>query len=115
VTLAQGASHLAKQKVIVKHLESIQNFGSIDTLCSDKTGTLTSGETRLEGHLDLFEQESERVLLFGYLNSTYETGIKSPLDEAILRYGNVDTSAYSKVGEIPFGADHGAAGLPDLC
>ena len=102
VTLGQGALRMAKQKVIVKHLESIQNFGSIDTLCSDKTGTLTSGETQLEGHLDLFKQASDRVLLFGYLNSSYETGIKSPLDEAILRYGRVDTSAYSKVGEIPF-------------
>ena len=102
VTLGQGALRMAKQKVIVKHLESIQNFGSIDTLCSDKTGTLTSGETQLEGHLDLFNQESDRVLLFGYLNSSYETGIKSPLDEAILQHGSVDISGYSKVGEIPF-------------
>ncbi len=102
VTLGQGALRMAKQKVIVKHLESIQNFGSIDTLCSDKTGTLTSGETKLEGHLDLSGKESERVLLFGYLNSTCETGIKSPLDEAILGYCSVDVSGYSKVGEIPF-------------
>ncbi|HEV2583939.1 MAG TPA: HAD-IC family P-type ATPase, partial [Ktedonobacteraceae bacterium] len=70
VTLGQGALRMAKQKVIVKHLESIQNFGSIDTLCSDKTGTLTSGETQLEGYLDLFKQASDRVLLFGYLNSS---------------------------------------------
>ncbi len=102
ITLAQGAQNMAKQKVIVKYLESIQNFGSIDTFCSDKTGTLTSGETQLEGHLDLANQASERVLLFGYLNSTYETGIKSPLDDAILQYGSVDSSGYSKVGEIPF-------------
>ena len=102
VTLGRGALRMAKQKVIVKHLEAIQNFGSIDTLCSDKTGTLTSGETTLEGCLDLFGKESERVLLFGYLNSTYQTGIKSPLDEAILLHSKVDVSAYSKVGEIPF-------------
>ncbi len=102
VTLGQGALRMAKKKVIVKHLESIQNFGSIDTLCSDKTGTLTSGETKLEGYLDLSAKESERVLLFGYLNSTYQTGIKSPLDEATLRHGNIDVSAYTKVGEIPF-------------
>lgn len=102
VTLGRGAMRMAKQKVIVKHLESIQNFGSIDTLCSDKTGTLTSGETKLEGHLDLLGKESNRVLLFGYLNSTYQTGIKSPLDEAILLHGNVDVSGYSKVDEIPF-------------
>ncbi len=102
ITLGQGALRMAKQKVIVKHLESIQNLGSIDILCSDKTGTLTSGETKLEGFLDLQGKESARVLLFGYLNSTYETGIKSPLDEAILQHGTVDVSAYRKVGEIPF-------------
>ncbi|HEV2662914.1 MAG TPA: HAD-IC family P-type ATPase, partial [Ktedonobacteraceae bacterium] len=102
VTLGQGALRMAKQKVIVKHLESIQNFGSIAKLCSDKTGTLTSGETKLEGFLDLSEQESERVLLFAYLNSMYQTGIKSPLDEAILQHGKVDVRAYSKVDEIPF-------------
>ncbi len=102
ITLAQGAQNMAKQKVIVKYLESIQNFGSIDTFCSDKTGTLTTGETQLEGHLDLSNQASDRVLLFGYLNSSYETGIKSPLDDAILQYGSVDISGYSKVGEIPF-------------
>ena len=102
VTLGRGALRMAKQKVIVKHLESIQNFGSIDTLCSDKTGTLTSGETTLEGYLDLQGEASDRVLLFGYLNSTYQTGIKSPLDEAVLGHGKVEVSGYSKVCEIPF-------------
>ena len=102
VTLGQGALRMAKQKVIVKHLESIQNFGSIDTLCSDKTGTLTSGETQLEGYIDLQEKTSDRVLLFSYLNSSYETGIRSPLDEAILQHGSTDITGYSKVGEIPF-------------
>ena len=102
VTLSVGAQRMAKQKVIVKYLESIQNFGSIDTFCSDKTGTLTSGETQLEGHLDLSNQASDRVLLFGYLNSSFETGIKSPLDVAILQYDSVDISGYRKVGEIPF-------------
>jgi P-type Mg2+ transporter len=102
VTLSVGAERMAKQKVIVKYLESIENFGSIDTFCSDKTGTLTSGETQLEGHLDLSNQTSDHVLLFGNLNSSYETGIKSPLDQALLQYGKVDSSGYSKVGEIPF-------------
>ena len=102
VTLGQGALRMAKQKVIVKHLELIQNFGSIDTLCSDKTGTLTSGETQLEGYLDLQDNTSDRVLLFSYLNSSYETGIRSPLDEAILQHGSRDITGYSKAGEIPF-------------
>ena len=102
VTLGQGALRMAKQKVIVKHLESIQNFGSIDTLCSDKTGTLTSGETKLEGYFDLSGKDADRVLLFGSLNSTYQTGIKSPLDEAILQHGPLDGGGYRKIGEIPF-------------
>jgi Mg2+-importing ATPase len=102
VTLGQGALRMAKHKVIVKHLEAIQNFGSIDILCSDKTGTLTSGETQLEGYLDLQREPSDRVLLFSYLNSAYETGIRSPLDAAILQHGRVDMAGYSKVGGIPF-------------
>jgi P-type Mg2+ transporter len=102
ITLAVGAQRMAQKKVIVKYLESIQNFGSIDTFCSDKTGTLTSGETRLQGSLDLSNQASDRVLLFGYLNCSYDTSIKSPLDDAILQYGKVDISGYKKVGEIPF-------------
>jgi P-type Mg2+ transporter len=102
VTLGQGAARMAKQKVIVKHLESMQNFGSIDVLCSDKTGTLTSGNMALDQHLDLHEQPSERVLLFAYLNSLYETGIKSPLDAAIMQHESLDVSSYKKLGEVPF-------------
>ena len=71
-------------------------------MCSDKTGTLTSGETQLEGSLDLDGNPSEHVLLFSYVNSSYETGIRSPLDEAIVQHRNLDMTAYSKVGEIPF-------------
>ncbi len=102
VTLGQGAARMARQKVIVKHLESMQNFGSIDVLCSDKTGTLTSGNMALNQYLDLREQPSKRVLLFAYLNSYYETGIKSPLDAAILQHTALDVSPYRKLDEIPF-------------
>ena len=102
ITLAVGAQRMDKKKVIVKYLESIENFGSIDTFCSDKTGTLTSGETTLQAPLDLSRQASDRVLLLARLNCAYDTGIKSPLDDAILQYGNVDMSGYSKVDEIPF-------------
>jgi P-type Mg2+ transporter len=102
VTLAQGASHMAKQKVIVKNLAAIQNFGSMDILCSDKTGTLTSGNMVLNQYLDPLGNSSERVLLFAYLNSYHETGIKSPLDTAILQHDHPDIHAYSKLSEIPF-------------
>jgi P-type Mg2+ transporter len=102
VTLAQGASHMAKQKVIVKNLEAIQNFGSMDILCSDKTGTLTSGNMVLNQYLDPFGNPSDQVFLFAYLNSFHETGIKSPLDTALLQHNHPDIQAYGKLSEIPF-------------
>ncbi|HET8914016.1 MAG TPA: HAD-IC family P-type ATPase, partial [Ktedonobacteraceae bacterium] len=102
VTLGQGAARMAKQKVIVKHLESMQNFGSIDVLCSDKTGTLTTGMMALTQSLDLNGNPSEAVFLYAYLNSLYETGIKSPLDTAIQEYARPEVSNYKKVDEIPF-------------
>lgn len=102
VTLGRGALRMAQQKVIVKHLESIQNFGSMDVLCSDKTGTLTSGEMTLSQHLDALGNPSERTLLLGYLNGTYESGVKNPINVAILAHDPLDISAYRKVDEIPF-------------
>ncbi len=102
VTLARGALRMAGRKVIVKHLAAIENLGSMDVLCSDKTGTLTSGEMRLERSLDPFGAPSDRPRLLAYLNSRYETGIRSPLDAAILRAGGPDVSAYRKLDEIPF-------------
>ena len=115
VTLGQGAVRMARQKVIVKHLAAIQNFGSMDVLCSDKTGTLTSGKTELDQHLDPFGNPNERVFLLAYLNSYYETGIENnlneailrkaganPLDIAILRHDHPDVKQYCKLDEIPF-------------
>jgi Mg2+-importing ATPase len=120
VTLGQGAVHMARKKVIVKHLEAMQNFGSIDVLCSDKTGTLTSGEMALDQHLDPFGAPSERVFLLAYLNSLHETGVSNPLDQAIkskaikqsssvnpldaavLQHDHPDIHAYRKIDEIPF-------------
>jgi Mg2+-importing ATPase len=115
VTLGQGAVHMARKKVIVKHLEAMQNFGSIDVLCSDKTGTLTSGEMSLDQHVDPFGKPSERVFLLAYLNSLHETGVSNPLDEAIkgrhsdnpldtavLNHDHPDIHAYRKIDEIPF-------------
>jgi len=115
VTLGQGAVHMARKKVIVKHLEAMQNFGSIDVLCSDKTGTLTTGEMALDQHIDPFGSSSERVFLFAYLNTLHETGVanplsdairesrsRDPLDRAVQQHDHPDVHAYRKLDEIPF-------------
>lgn len=101
VTLAQGAVQMAHDKVIVKHLSSIQNLGSIDVLCSDKTGTLTAGTMTLDASLDPFGQSSKRTLAVAQLNSRFETGIKSPLDAAILERAPIE-NGYTKTDEVPF-------------
>ncbi len=115
LTLTRGAVRMAKAKVVVKNLAAIQNFGSIDVLCCDKTGTLTTGDMRLERHVDPFGASSERPLLFACINSYFESGVDNPLDEALLRKAKLDPldsavlrhehpelSGYSKVDEIPF-------------
>ena len=103
VTLANGAHAMARKKVIVKHLAAIQNFGSIDVLCSDKTGTITSGSMTLDQCLDPWGQASQRVLTLARLNSRNQTGIRSPLDEAILGTPQTDEEGlYRKVDEIPY-------------
>jgi Mg2+-importing ATPase len=115
VTLTTGAVRMARAKVIVKNLAAIQNFGSIDVLCSDKTGTLTTGEMRLELHTDALGTPSDRPVLLAAINSYFESGVENPMDEAVLRKARVDPldsavlkhehpdlSGYSKVDEIPF-------------
>jgi Mg2+-importing ATPase len=103
VTLATGAVRMARKKVIVKHLAAIENFGSIDVLCTDKTGTLTAAKMTLQNALDPFGGPSQRPLTLGYLNSRFETGIKSPLDEAILKQTEkLEIEGYQKSDEIPF-------------
>jgi Mg2+-importing ATPase len=102
VTLARGAVRMAREQVVVKHLPAIQNFGSIDVFCSDKTGTLTTGEMTLTSSVDAFGQPSDRPLALAYLNSKFETGIRSPLDAAILRNERHDMDGYRKRDEIPF-------------
>lgn len=102
VTLASGAVKMAREQVVVKHLPAIQNFGSIDVFCSDKTGTLTKGEMTLGRTLDALGQPSDRALGLAYLNSKFETGIRSPLDTAILDTVRHDMDDYRKVDEIPF-------------
>ncbi|HTO69075.1 MAG TPA: magnesium-translocating P-type ATPase [Myxococcota bacterium] len=102
VTLGEGAIQMAREKVIVKHLSAIQNLGSIDVLCSDKTGTLTAGVMSLASSLDPLGRPSERALSLGHLNSFFDTGIKSPLDAAILARPIADTEGFRKTDEIPF-------------
>jgi len=102
IALSEGALRMAREHVIVKHLPAIQNFGSIDVLCSDKTGTLTSGEMTLEQALDAAGAPSDHVFTLAYVNSRFETGIKSPLDAAVLRSRDVDVSRYTKLDELPF-------------
>ena len=103
VTLARGALRMAKKSVIVKRLPAIHNLGSIDVLCTDKTGTLTEAHIRLERHIDPLGRDSERVLELAYLNSHFETGLTSPLDTAILAHREIDASGWHKIDEVPFG------------
>ena len=102
VTLAQGARRMTKKKVLVKQLAAIEDFGSIDILCSDKTGTLTEGEIVLDRQVDVQGKDEENVLRMIYLNSYFEAGIKSPLDDAILKHEHPSIAEYEKVDEIPF-------------
>jgi Mg2+-importing ATPase len=102
VTLSKGAVAMAHKKVIVKHLSSIQNLGSVDVLCSDKTGTLTAGTMKLDRSLDPFGNPSPRALELAYLNSKFETGIRSPLDDVIVRQSPSRIEDYAKCDEIPF-------------
>jgi Mg2+-importing ATPase len=102
VTLSKGAVAMAHKNVIVKHLSAIQNLGSLDVLCSDKTGTLTSGTMSLDRVLDPLGNPSPHTLELASLNSTFETGIRSPLDDVILRQSAPATDGYTKCDEIPF-------------
>jgi len=102
VNLSHGAKRMAQQKVIVKRLASIENFGSMNVLCSDKTGTLTEGTMRLHAALDLDGFPSERVLLHAVLNATYETGFINPLDEALRTQCVSDLTKYRKLDEVPY-------------
>jgi Mg2+-importing ATPase len=102
INLSKGAISMSKKGVIIKRLASIQNFGNMDVLCTDKTGTLTENKVILELHVDMEGKENEKVLLQSYLNSHYQTGLKSPLDEAILAHKEVVIKNYEKVDEVPF-------------
>jgi Mg2+-importing ATPase len=102
VNLARGAKRMAEAKVIVKRLAAIENIGSMNVLCSDKTGTLTEGEVRLHAALDVKGADSDRVLLHAYLNAFFETGFQNPIDVAVKSFRELDVSKYAKLGEVPY-------------
>jgi Mg2+-importing ATPase len=102
ITLARGALRMAKERVIVKRLASVLDLGSMDVLCTDKTGTLTEAKIRLEKQLDPLGRESARVLELAVLNSSMEIGLRSPMDEAILSHKEVDVRRWTKIDEVPF-------------
>lgn len=107
VNLSKGALAMSRKKVIVKRLNAIQNFGAMDVLCTDKTGTLTEGRIVLEQYLDVAGNSSQKVLDFGYLNSYHHTGLKNLMDEAILDHEELHAALnireqFSKIDEIPF-------------
>jgi P-type Mg2+ transporter len=103
VNLSKGAIAMSRKKVIVKRLNSIQNFGAMDVLCTDKTGTLTQDRVVLERYVDVTNRSSDDVLRYAYMNSYYQTGLRNLLDRAILSHGDLDVeTSCRKVDEIPF-------------
>jgi len=102
INMAKGSLNMAKKGAIVKRLSSIPNFGSMDVLCTDKTGTLTEDKIHLVKYVDTEGKHSDKVLLHAYLNSSFHTGISNPLDSAITTFRKVPIPGYKKIDEIPF-------------
>lgn len=102
ITLSKGAQSMAKKGVIVRQLNAIENFGSMDVLCTDKTGTLTLGVVSLDGALDPHGKPSDQVLQYAYLNSHFQTGLANPLDQAILQQKQPKVGSFVKKEEVPY-------------
>ena len=102
INLASGAKRMAAQRVIVKRLAAIENFGSMNVLCSDKTGTLTEGRVRVHDAIDLEGQNSPKTILYGYLNAVFESGFANPIDAALKQQPGLDHSEYQKLDEVPY-------------
>jgi len=102
INLAHGAKRMAQQKVIVKRLAAIENFGSMDVLCTDKTGTLTEGTVHLHSALDVCGDDSAKVLLYAFLNAKFQSGYANPIDEAVVAFKPLDVSGYTKLDEEPY-------------
>jgi Mg2+-importing ATPase len=102
VTLARGSIRMARKQVIIKRQSAIDDLGSMDVFCSDKTGTLTEARIKLIREVDIAGQDSNEVMQMALLNAAFETGLKSPLDEAILDAGNINLAVWRKIDEVPF-------------
>ena len=102
VNLARGAKKMAKKQVIVKRLSAIENFGSMNVFCTDKTGTLTEGQVKIHSAVNVEGKDSDRVLLYAYLNAASESGYVNPIDTAIRAYKTFDISDYQKLDEVPY-------------
>ncbi|MEI6091360.1 MAG: magnesium-translocating P-type ATPase [bacterium] len=102
INLAHGAKKMATKKVIVKRLAAIENFGSMNVICSDKTGTLTEGVVHIKSALDVGGNECEKVLQYAYLNAFFETGFTNPIDEAIRNHQKFEITGYEKLDEVPY-------------
>ncbi|HMA54768.1 MAG TPA: magnesium-translocating P-type ATPase, partial [Acidobacteriota bacterium] len=102
INLSKGAREMAKSGVIVRRLNSIENLGSMDVLCTDKTGTLTEGIVRLDGAFDVEGRPSDEVFRYAFLNASFQTGLANPLDEAIVKARPIETAGTEKLDEIPY-------------
>jgi len=102
INLAHGAKKMAEKKVIVKRLASIENFGSMNIICSDKTGTLTEGIVEVQAALDVSGEANDNVFQYAYQNAYYQTGFTNPIDAAIVKYKKIDLKGYKKQDEIPY-------------
>jgi P-type Mg2+ transporter len=102
INLSHGARRMAEKKVITKRLAAIENFGSMNVLCSDKTGTITEGKVRVHAALDAQSRESAKVLLYAYLNATNETGFVNPIDQAIREFAAPNCDGWRKLDELPY-------------
>jgi len=102
ITMARGSMKMSKKGIIVKRLAAIPSFGSMDVLCTDKTGTLTENKIAVVTYTNIFGEKSEDVLFHAYLNSFYEKGIENPLDEALLRFRKISVAKFKKIDELPF-------------
>jgi Mg2+-importing ATPase len=102
INLAVGAVHMSQMKVIVKQLAAIENLGSMNILCVDKTGTLTEGTMRFRGAIDSEGNSSDKALLYCHLNSSYQTGFTNPIDEAVRASQQFDLGQWKKLDEVPY-------------